>query len=394
MADPTPDQGTAPVPETTPAPVPTATETVADPTGAMAFLDAEEAAALAEANAAGLSVDGDAPPRATEPASPATPPAPVPTPQQTQPAATPPSGPPEMVPYPALAHSRAQLAAERERTAKIEAENNYLRGLHDASTRAAATPATPPGPPPKHPIVEIDEQLASIDQKYDAEKDALAKRYEDGQVPFADYRKQERALDAARAKEIKPLGDRRTVLMAGAIANKAISEAVPKPQPGQQEAPLNSAAHSLTVKERTDQLRSLEPWVDAVPADWWQRATLREDVDQRAKSLGWNVDRRTEEGLLNYRLLHLAVAKEYGWDKRFGASTAAPNPPAQGSAPAVVPAPSAPVPPTRFPPSLAAGIGRGNAVTDGQAADEVARMSFHDATSLPDSVLDAIAPSG
>lgn len=122
------------------------------------------------------------------------------------------------------------------RATKAEQEAAYQRGLAEGRQPAAPAPGQPGGQP--QPAAATPEQrLAAID----TEIDALATKFDNGEITMADYKKQERALDDKRL----------------AIRDEGLVARV-KPV----EAPV--ADNALYLDNLTAQLEDAHPWVNVL----------------------------------------------------------------------------------------------------------------------------------
>lgn len=162
---------------------------------------------------------------------------------QVQPQPQPQPGPKEpSADSPMIPKARFDEVLTAQRTAEQNAA--YWKGIADA--RAAPAPAQVQQQP--QPAATPEQRLAQIDTAIDA----LAKKYDDGEITYADLKKEERALQT-QATAIR-------------------TEAAPRQQQQSQPAPQQDG-NELYLETLTAQLEESHPWVGVLDkvgtkADW------------------------------------------------------------------------------------------------------------------------------
>lgn len=135
------------------------------------------------------------------------------------------------------------VMAERNRASEAERTAAYWKGIADARAAPAPAPGAAAAPAPQ---ATPEQRIAAIDTAVDA----LAKKFDDGEITMADMKAQERALQTQ--------------------ANAIRQEAAPRPQ--QPAAPAQNG-NELYLETLTAQLEENHPWVGVLDkvgtkADW------------------------------------------------------------------------------------------------------------------------------
>lgn len=323
---------------------------------------AQEAARVAAGGDPALTPDA---PAGTEPPAPGTaaPPSPSPAPA---------AEPPPMIPKPRFDEVNARLqqtAAELQRTRE---ELAYTQGLAD---KTSAQPTTPAAGSPAAAAPQGPQTVADID----AAQDALALQYDQGEISYAELKKQERALDT-----------RRTQLEAAANA--------PRPE-DQERAIVNDPA----VRLETHQLYAANPWLGGLSKE--QVENLSVLANDSLKRQGIKLQATSAHTML-LRKEVIAQGKRMGFDVLLAPKAAPAAPPAPGAptnggaqpapgASATQPAPGSPVPPRAAinQPPLLAGAGTGTTSAEPYSPETMGNMTVDALSQLPESVLQRMAPT-
>jgi hypothetical protein len=275
ITDPAADPAAAPLvpPQPTPEPeeVDIDTQAVID---AQAAAEAEEAAG---GGADGAIVDPGQQPQPQAPAAP-----PQDQPQRTGQQRQPQSGEPVTIPKP-----RFDEALSQRDNALQEAA--YWRGVAEAGRQPAGTgqPGAQQQPQPQQPTA--DQRLAEIQ----SHQDALAAKFDNGEITFADLTRQTRDLTN------KEQAIREEILIAKV-----------KPAAGQQQQP--AAQDELYLRDKTDEIKTQHPWVDVYEQvgtvlDW---KYVRDRAAENLKERG--VDAYTPSGKLELRKEVAVLMDELG----------------------------------------------------------------------------------
>jgi hypothetical protein len=271
--------------------------------------------------------------------------------------------PPAMIPKPRFDEVRGRLS-------KAEQAAIYWKGVAEGRIQQQGqTPKQEEEAPAPDPVADLE-----------AEQEALAKRYDDGDISMTEFTQENRRLTRELAK--------------AEAAHTPTEDADPK---------QSDFSGNLAVQSAYREIAKANPWLSQ-PTKGLQeglRADL-EDLNDRAHELarseGISIDTRTEQGVVLHRAFLIAAAHEAGLPQRYGWTPPAEEPEqppqSQSGRQRSNPKPGAPTPDQRrqkvalrnsLPgdPTQA-----GVAGTPGQepSAAEIANMNEDEIAALPESI--------
>jgi hypothetical protein len=193
---------------------------------------------------------------------------------------------PKEPPAPAPMIPKPRFDEVNSRAEKLATENAYLKGQLDARTApapAAATQTQPLAPTP-------EQHLAAIANA----TDALAKRFDDGEITMAEFKREERQLEA-QAHSIR---EQQTLTKARPAAT----------------VDAGNEGNELYLETLTAQLETQHPWVEVfdkvgTPSDWeYLKTRARENLTER----GIDLSKKTAVGTYELRKEVSRLADELG----------------------------------------------------------------------------------
>lgn len=218
------------------------------------------------------------------------------------------------VPLAALKETREKVRSAAEENEELKQQLAYMAGQLDAMKTSGTAPAALPSSPAavvdpydQH-LQAVDTELVARNEKFKADKMALAKTYDDAELTYSELIRQQEQLEAGYYRDITPLVQQREDI------NRA--KAAPNP-----EVVHERLVNDPWVAQRTEQIRAENPWIDRIPQTLFD--TLTDQAAQVMQSRGIALD-SSPDATVVLRQTIAEVGKKWGLDA-FGTQPAAPS---------------------------------------------------------------------